>query len=766
MSEVNNKPRGNETNSGTGAVSDNMTIEDNTDWLKYASDAYEASTTFMDTSLIKRWERNTDLFRSKHPKGSKYHTEQYKKRSKIFRPKIRSTIRRHEAAAAVAYFATQDAVNISAENEANAQQMVTATIHQGLLNYRLENDIPWFKILIGAYQESMVTGTVISCQEWEYKTRTVKRRLQLVDEATGQPMYKEDGSPDTMEYEHKEIVKDYPRVRLVPLENVRIDPSADWADPINSSPYFIEMIPMYVMDVKLRMKEGTKHEEKWHTYDDNAIIGAIKNDYDSLRRAREGRERTDTKDRPNYLREYDIVWVHRNIIAHEGEDYVYYTLGTQHMLSDPKPLAEAFHHGIRPYAYGNSIIEAHRVFPSGLPEIGEGLQVEANDTANQRLDNVKLVLNRRYIAKRGARVDFRSLMRNVPGSVTLVDNIAEDLKSETMQDVTSSSYQEQDRISVDLDEVMGGFSSGSVQTNRQMNETVGGMDLLKGDSNQMSEYQLRTFNETWVETVLRQVVLLEQAYETDEEILGIVADKKKLKQKHGIHRITDAMLQGRMNVRVNVGFGATNPEKRIQKLALGMNTVNSFLPQMQQRLKGEEVVDEIFGAVGLDGSRFYEGIGDEEYDKQFAMLQEHIQKLEQALQSKQLEQETRKLIQQMADQTRVKIAQMQEATKVNIAQLKAQAEYVDKQLLAEQNEIKRGQLHLQKQALIEQIRTERIKLMQNERDHLEGTQLQQDNKTNMDTDSDMSGEASMRGSGRPSQTIANDEYGSIPGAEG
>lgn len=763
MPGVDNRPRGNETNSGSGSLNDNTGFANKADWLKYALEANQASTTFMDTSLIKRWERNTDLFRSKHPKGSKYHSEQYKKRSKIFRPKTRSMIRRHEAAAAVAYFSTKDATNITAENEFDPRAVVTAGIHQDLLNYRLEHDIPWFNILIGAYQEAMVIGTVVSCQEWVYKTRTVKRRLAVIDESTGQPMMQEDGAPQTMEYSKKEIVKDYPNVRLVPLENIRIDPSSDWADPINSSPYVIELMPMYVMDVKLRMKEGAKNEDPWHQLDDNTIMSAINNDYDSLRRAREGRERTDSKDRDNYLREYDIVWVHRNIIAYEGEDYVYYTLGTQELLSDPKPLAEHFYHGVRPYTYGNSVLEAHRIFPSGLPEIGEGLQVESNDIANQRLDNVKLVLNRRYFAKRGSRIDFRSLMRNTPGSVTLMDDINTDLKSESLQDVTSSAYQEQDRLSLDFDEVTGGFSSGSVQSNRNLNETVGGMEMLKGDSNQVGEYQIRTFNETWVEKTLKQIVLLEQAYETDEDLLSIISDKSKLQKKYGIKKITDIMLQGRINVRVNVGFGATNPEKRIQKLALGLGTVERFAPHMAQRIKTEEVVNEIFGAVGLDGTRFYEGIGDEDYDKQFEQMRQQLQKLQQALESKQMEQETRKLIQQMADQTRLKIAQMQETTKANVSQMNLKLEYIDRQLVSEQNEIKRGQLHLQKQSLIEQIKIERLRLLQDERNHLEGAKADQ---TVGNDKAKITGESSMRGNGKDSQVAANGQYENIPGAEG
>ena len=62
--QVENRPPGGETNYGSGTFVDNMQIDTDADWLKYASDAYEASSSFLDVSLIKRWERNMDLFLS------------------------------------------------------------------------------------------------------------------------------------------------------------------------------------------------------------------------------------------------------------------------------------------------------------------------------------------------------------------------------------------------------------------------------------------------------------------------------------------------------------------------------------------------------------------------------------------------------------------------------------------------------------------------------------------------------------------------------
>jgi hypothetical protein len=100
-------------------------------------------------------------------------------------------------------------------------------------------------------------------------------------------------------------------------------------------------------------------------------------------------------------------------------------------------------------------------------------------------------------------------------------------------DVTASSYQEQDRLNVDFDELTGNFSSSSVMTNRKLNETVGGMQPAVWWANQLTEYLIRTLVETWVEPVLRQLVKLEQAYETDMTVLGWLARRRNSRRSTG-----------------------------------------------------------------------------------------------------------------------------------------------------------------------------------------------------------------------------------------
>jgi hypothetical protein len=56
-------------------------------WLKLAQDAYTRSTTYFDNNYRKSWEDNLRMFQSKHPRDSKYMSDSYKFRSRIFRPK-------------------------------------------------------------------------------------------------------------------------------------------------------------------------------------------------------------------------------------------------------------------------------------------------------------------------------------------------------------------------------------------------------------------------------------------------------------------------------------------------------------------------------------------------------------------------------------------------------------------------------------------------------------------------------------------------------
>jgi len=226
---------------------------------------------------------------------------------------------------------------------------------------------------------------------------------------------------------------------------------------------------------------------------------------------------------------------------------------------------------------------------------------------------VRLVLNKRWLVKRGRNVDLRSLTRNIPGSVTMADDPAQDITKVEWNDVTGSSYQEQDRLNLDFDDLAGTFSGSSVQSNRKLNETVGGMNLLSSDANQMGDYRLKTFTETWVEPVLRQTLLLEQYYETDQVVLSLAAGKAQIVERFGINQLTDDLLRQQLTLTCNVGMGATNPLNNIERFMVGLRSMKeTFGPEViAQRLNFDEVATEVFGKLGhKDGRRFFLGNDD------------------------------------------------------------------------------------------------------------------------------------------------------------
>ncbi len=199
------------------------------DWLKIAREAFTASTSYVDNNWRKNWERNIALFQSRHPTGSKYNSEGFKHRSRLFRPKTKSAVRKNEAAAAAAFFANVDVVSIEPENDADPAQLASSELMNELVNYRLTKTIPWFMTLIGAMQEAQVIGVIASYQYWKYREKVTKSYEPLTDDV-GQPLTDPDGKALAREVEDVKVIEDKPCIELIPIENIRIDPGACWTD--------------------------------------------------------------------------------------------------------------------------------------------------------------------------------------------------------------------------------------------------------------------------------------------------------------------------------------------------------------------------------------------------------------------------------------------------------------------------------------------------------------------------------------------------------
>ena len=676
--------------------------------ITLSRESFSSSKSWWDSSIRAQIERNLRAYNSRHPPGSKYFTEQYRKKSKLFRPKTRTAIRKSSASVAKAFFSSSDVVHCSPVNDADKQQVLAAEVHMALVNFRLDQKhTHWYQTVIGASTDADTTGVCITKQDWRFTTRKTQYKETYLDEMGGE---------FEQVVEEEEPLEDRPEITNIPIENLRFDPACDWRDPINTSPYLIELVPMYIdaiqeLQQRINPLTGKPH---YKPVVKGMLAASIHQDWDSVRKAREG-ERIDKYDNDTMVRAHQSVWVHKHIMRIGGKDYCWDTIGSEILLSDMQPLEERYLTGNRPYVMGYSNIEPHKIYPAGKPELIDGLQEETNDIANLRLDNVKLALNKRYFAKRGAGIDIRSLVRNVAGSVTMMGNPATDVKIQETRDVTGSSYEEQDRINIDIDDLLGDFNSGSVQSNQSLNKTVGGMEMMGASANIVTEFDIRTFAETWYEPVMRQLVELEAAYETDAAVLMVAGNRIKAK---GIEDVLSVITQP-VRVKVNVGFDATNPEKRIQRLAYGMGAIAEFAPDLVQKVDGAELVKEVFGALGYsDGTRFWPHLGDTEENPRIAELESQVQQLMQVIESKQAEKQVEvqgKLAQtdmqiqgklaerQMIIEAQQMLAAADGNLKGAIEQMKDRLAQIDGMVKVELSRIKRQELFLQREALSHEI---------------------------------------------------------------
>lgn len=574
-------------------------------WLALAEQCHRSSTDFLDQNIRQQWEKNLAHFNNEHAKDSRFHNPNYKGRNRVFRPKTRSISTRAEAQLSRAMFSTTQVMAVKPRNEADQMQRLGAEVMQNIMQYRLttaydKGGIPWFLTAQGAYQDTFNYGICISYQYWKFEFREERHDTGALDQNGGASMRKV-----------YRILKDQPCIDLIEPENFRFDASADWRDVCATSPFLERIMPIYLSEVEERMEaiDPKTNRPKWRPYTRTEIMAASKgwNEEETVRQAREGQGRKDPHDKAQSPREFDIVYCREYIIKQGGIDWVFWTIGHNLLLTDPVPLKDVYFHNRRPFRVGFSTIEAHKAIPASKNQQVSPLQEAINKLTNQRFDNVDLVLNKRYFMRRGQNIDTVALARNTPGGGVYMDDPELDVKVVSTPDVTNSSYEEHNRLAVEMDELAGNFSMSSIQSNRELNETVGGMQLNRGSSDEITEYSILIFIITWVEPVLEQLMLLEQAYESDQVVMKLAADKSQMFKKLNMQGdIPMEVLNQTLEMSVDVGIGNTDPMVRGQQFLMAIKTAVEVVPGAAQRLNTDEALAEIFGTVGRrDASRFF-----------------------------------------------------------------------------------------------------------------------------------------------------------------
>jgi hypothetical protein len=564
--------------------------------MKKVAEGESISVTFNMSGIRDRWIRSIKATRNEHFNGSKYNSQEFKGRSRVFKPKTRTALRKKMSNAANALFATGDVVAMTAVDEADDFQNASAALKQQVMNYRLSrnsrrNGIRWVQTAIGALHDAATLGVCISKQTWSF--------IEEIDPATGE----------------RHTVEDRPKIQLIEAENCLIDMNCDWTNPAQTSTFLILRHRMNADDV-WNLVDGNRGIEWLDDVTEETIIALCSNsgpsDSQAVRASRDGGKDNAT-DTGGIFRP---IWVYECFVRHKNVDYCFWTAGSTRILSRPLMTRHAYPamRGERPIVFGVGSLEPHHVYPMSPVESWQQLQMEINDQTNLRLDHMKRAVTPPTKILRGKRVDINEVKRGGPNQTIMLDSM-EDVMIENIPDLPQGAFVENNFLSSDFDSLAGVFDTSSVNQNKQLNETVGGMRLMAGSSDAVSEFDLSIFVETWVEPAIWQVLRLEEMYETDATVLAIAGERAKLWEKYGISEITDKLMEAETNVTVKIGVGsASMPEDKGRKFMMAAAAAMQVLTPMIQEglikapvIKPREVINTIFGSFGFDdgGDRFF-----------------------------------------------------------------------------------------------------------------------------------------------------------------
>ena len=613
---------------------------------------------YQQTTAIPDWEKNHAAYRSVHSSSSKYHRPQYKNRAKYFKPKTRAAVRKNLTSTANALFISDDVISIEPANEADPMQRASSALVKEIINARLTNKtrksgLPWFQTVIGARQDAQITGVCASKQQWTYKT-VEKTRIEQVESPAldeyGQPLIDpETGEPFIQVTEEEvpyfDVIKDKPEVILFPAEMALVDPGSSWIDPAQNSPTLIVQWPMHVSAVQEMMQDDDKNQVQWREVTDEQLAGAMfsETELQGLKTSRDGSANSTSHPSPDLKgNRNEIVDVWECFYQIDGVDMHCWSLRDQALLSDFAPTEVAYPEmrGSRPYVLGTDTLEAHVLYPESHVASWRQSQEEINDFTNLHMDATRHSVYPTAKVRAGRNIDYKSVQRRDGQGIILVRDM-NDVEWDRPPGPGNNADREVALLSNDFDELAGIFSQNSVQSNRQIGDTVGGMQLISANANATSEFDLRVFIETWVEPVLSQLVFLEQYYEDDVTLLSIAGAKAKLFQKFGVDEITDELLESQINLSLNVGIGGSDPMQKLLKFKTSMELAMPFLGLAEKqgsavKINFEEVFAEIFGQAGYRNGpeRFIEFSDEGEGEKgvppeKVKQMMEMLQKLQQ-----------------------------------------------------------------------------------------------------------------------------------------
>lgn len=523
--------------------------------LQLVRDFESSNRKYLEANVYDRWRRNEHMYRLEHENTTLTNDPRYKHRSKLYIPKTRNAIRRILASIIGTYFSNPDVINLNSRRTGDQRLIDASQLLMAAVNYRLTHTVKFFTIAMFAILDVLKYGRGVVTMGWDFEEEEYTRtELVEVEDENGEIQLEE------QEMTYRRILKDEPNMRHVKIWNIYLSPSANPIDPINTSPVLIEKMPIFLHEVKDKIKskewkkpKGISDDEDWGEFVWKPSQFEME-EYGEPDIARD-------EDSPSWM----MIEVWKCFVKFGGKDWYFISLKGNHALTDLEEVEEKFPCRGRPYIMGGSEPDTGKVWWQGIAELTESLQREINAIRNQRRDNVTLALNKKILIRNTAGIDVNSLLYSRPGAPITGDDISDlSIRELVYQDVTSSSFKESQETERWYEETSGITPYNMGVQRPGMNQTATGVSILSEEANTIISMIIRILNETFMIPTLQMVVQFEQLFETEEVLRQVAQDK-------GIDFDmvwTREAIENQYDIEVNAGVGSTSREARFRSLGM------------------------------------------------------------------------------------------------------------------------------------------------------------------------------------------------------
>ncbi len=288
-------------------------------------------------------------------------------------------------------------------------------------------------------------------------------------------------------------VKDEPFVEVVDIRDIFVDPDAQDVDTAR-----------WIFHRSFVEREYLERHKD--------IYGLKDKDIDEISYAKgETIYRTDDNDEYDNRIEDGI-----EILEYWTDDRLITIANRTHLLRD---IDNPFAHQKKPFVRVVHTPIPFEFYGMGAIEPIAGLQLELNTKRNQRLDNVNFVINRMWMAQRGAIDDERQLVSR-PGGIIVVNDIA-GVQPLPTPDVTASSYEEEKLIKLDIQNVSGisDYIRGLPTSNR---ETATEIQIKTTQASNRFEFTFKLMAEMGIKRIAEMILLLDKQFLEEEKVIRVL----------------------------------------------------------------------------------------------------------------------------------------------------------------------------------------------------------------------------------------------------